>query len=244
MSGPDRPATRIPPREAPYATAADASTRPTAGDRPSAPSPARWLTLVLLLLLVVVATGALGLWAAREAVERGYAAELETIYPRVSLLPGEPDPIAPERRIHVFYVSRGRLLVPHVPRLERAVTGQERLARLSEELLNPPSRLMRSPLPPGTRLLGVYLYEGVVWVDLSREFLEPPARTPLGEKLAVYGLVNTYMLNDFTLEGVRILVEGEPVTTAWGWLDLSSPLGPDLSLVEGSAGLGGPIDRL
>ena len=39
-------------------------------------------------------------------------------------------------------------------------------------------------------------------------------------------------LDGFARQGVRFMIEGETVETAWGWLDLSSPLAPDLSLVR------------
>ena len=79
---------------------------------------------------------------------------------------------------------------------------------------------------------GVYLLDGIIYLDLSQTFTRPEEPTPLGERLAIYSLVNSFMLNLQSLRGVQILIEGQIAQSAWGWLDISTPLGPDLSLIR------------
>jgi hypothetical protein len=86
-------------------------------------------------------------------------------------------------------------------------------------------------LPGKTVIRAAYILDGIVWIDLSKDFQQPKNPSPLAERLTVYALVDTFLLNAPDLLGVRILVEGQPVSTAWGWLDLSAPLGINLSLI-------------
>lgn len=51
------------------------------------------------------------------------------------------------------------------------------------------------------------------------------------ELLTVYAVVNTLAVNFPAVKRVQILVEGRPATTLMGHVDLSRPLGPDLSLL-------------
>lgn len=86
-------------------------------------------------------------------------------------------------------------------------------------------------LPPGTRPLGVTVRDGVAVADFSREIIERHWGGTTGELLTVYGIVNTLT----QLPGIRqvqIVVEGRPVETLAGHVDLTQPLEADPSLVE------------
>jgi hypothetical protein len=92
-------------------------------------------------------------------------------------------------------------------------------------------------LPKGTSIRALYVVGNVLWLDMSPAFLKPDNPSPLMERLVVYSLVNSFLLNDPnpsqpTVVGVCFMVDGKPIDSAWGWLDLSSPLGADLSLIR------------
>ncbi|MCE5230346.1 GerMN domain-containing protein, partial [bacterium] len=107
-----------------------------------------------------------------------------------------------------------------------------RIHQIARELGNPPgSGLMETPLLGGAPR-GLYLLSGIVYIDLNREFLQAPNQSPAMERLAIYSIVNSFMLNLPSLKGVQIMIDGQVVRSAWGWMDISSPLGPDLSLVR------------
>jgi hypothetical protein len=189
---------------------------------------------LLLALLLIAALGAGGWWGVRTAQRRGWLQELERTYSEVSLLPGPlVRPARPEQEIQIYYAVNDRGLDYRSYRLRHeAANNAERVDLIRQALSNPndPDHF-RSPLPENTTIRAAYILDGIVWVDLSKEFQRPEHPSPLGERLTVYALVNTFLLNAPDLRGVRILVEGQPVTTAWGWLDLSGPLGVNLSLI-------------
>lgn len=87
-------------------------------------------------------------------------------------------------------------------------------------------------LPEGTALRQVYVLEdGTAWVDLSDD-----ARLGLGggsaaERLAVFAVVDSVVFNVPEITRVGILVEGRPVETLNGHLDLRRPLPLDRSLL-------------
>ena len=191
-----------------------------------------WGALMILIALIAAVCGLW--WALRAAVTRGVAEPVQQTFDQVSLLPSDRIQIAePDLEIKLFYVAQGRELEAQPFRLPKPGGTAERVHIIAQQLqAAPPSDSLASPLPKGTTIRAVYVLNGIVWLDLSKEFLTPAKPTALGERLAVYGLVNSFLLNDQTLRGVRILVDGRQISSAWGWLDLSNPLGPDLSLVR------------
>ena len=81
---------------------------------------------------------------------------------------------------------------------------------------------MSSLLPKGTRLLSWRLDKGVAYVDFSRELLEANVGST-GEALLLGQIVGT--LGEFPdVWKVRILVEGKPLESLAGHIDISGPL--------------------
>lgn len=190
---------------------------------------------VIFALAMILALIGAGVWAVNWMRTRAVAPHVkEAPSAEISLLPStsvQPNP--GEQQVQIFYLVGGQALAGEARRLPDSATGTRRLKMIAEELTRSPSSdIKQNPLPPGTIIRGTYLVDNVAVIDLSRDFLAVKDRSPMQEKLTVYALVNSFMLNDPGLQGVRILVEGKPVETAWGWLDLSSPLGPDLSLIK------------
>lgn len=98
-------------------------------------------------------------------------------------------------------------------------------------------------IPPGARPLLVRVDNGLAVADFSREIVERHWGGSSGELMTVYGIVNT--LADFPgVRQVRILVEGKPVETLAGHVDLSQPLTPDLSLVRPPDTRGAALGRV
>ncbi|HEX6971035.1 MAG TPA: GerMN domain-containing protein [Limnochordia bacterium] len=78
-------------------------------------------------------------------------------------------------------------------------------------------------LPPDQRLLDFSLQGSVAVVDLGGELRTAAAAGTTGEALAVFSIV--YTLTEWPqIRAVRILIDGEPVATLAGHLDLSMPL--------------------
>lgn len=66
---------------------------------------------------------------------------------------------------------------------------------------------MEATIPEGTKLNKVELKENILWVDLSKEFIESCEHGAEAESRVVYCIVNTMtQLNEIV--GVKITIEG------------------------------------
>lgn len=197
--------------------------------------PSRGLGFFLFGLLLSFAVIGAGAWALRAIVAGGYLDRLAYTFDEdVSLLPDAGfRPPSSEHTVRLFLTHDGRTLTAHTRRL-RAVVGDAEKARLilTELFSPPPSALFRPATPAGTSVRGYYQLGRTAYLDLSEEFLAPRAPTPQGERLAIYAVVNSLVLNVESIDSVQLLVGGETIETAWGWLDCSSPLGANLSVIE------------
>ena len=115
------------------------------------------------------------------------------------------------RRLRLYFSdSNGRYLLSeyHSLTLEEDASAERYVV---EELLRGPNNgELKSALPSGTRLLSCATADGICTVDLSSEFLDNRPSTALGERLAVYSLVDS-LTALAQVHSVRLLVEGEPV---------------------------------
>ena len=154
----------------------------------------------------------------------------ETVLPD----PTEQDDVArPLRQISLYYPSDVRDGLQHVRVGIYDTPAPEDVARqILASLLGrtPPEGCLRA-VPKGTRLRQVYLYRDVAWVNFSREFLHGVGGGSAAELSAIYAVVNSVALNLEGIERVGILIDGQPVRTLNGHLDLSRPLVPNSRLV-------------
>ncbi|MGO8670919.1 MAG: GerMN domain-containing protein [Capsulimonadaceae bacterium] len=80
-----------------------------------------------------------------------------------------------------------------------------------------------SPLPPGTRLLGLRVKAGLATIDFSREFQSNFRGGDLQEAQAINALRMT--LGQFSvIDRVQVLVQGEAIDSLGGHFDLSQPV--------------------
>lgn len=188
--------------------------------------------LLVFILTFVVGSIALISYGVNRMIGATIVQELHQNYRAISLLPSHKIQTPKgDMQLQIYYIARGRALAPEARRLRRATSENERLRLIAQELRQPPSdRMLENPLPSGTEIRGVYLMNNIAYIDLSSEFTKVERATPLKERLAIYALVNSLALNNPSIQGVQIMINGWPAATAWGWLDISSPLGPDLSL--------------
>ncbi|MBI1785247.1 GerMN domain-containing protein [Candidatus Sumerlaeota bacterium] len=175
-----------------------------------------------------------GFYALKVVTERGYLDQYAYVFQDVSLLPNKnirPSPM--EASIQIFESDDGVTLTPRLQRLRRNAMGHEKdLLVLAAMFSGERPAGFKSLLPEGTKSRGFYRLGRTAYLDLTENFLKPASPTPRGERLAVYSLVNSIILNNQDVDAVQLLVEGKPIEIAWGWLDCSSPLGPDLSLIR------------
>lgn len=127
------------------------------------------------------------------------------------------------RRLRLYFSDAdGRYLVTeyHSLTLEEDASAER---YVMEELLRGPNNgELKSAIPAGTALRSCATAGGVCTVDLTSEFYDGRPDTALGERLAIYSIVDS--LTALTeVSGVRILVEGEPVDT-YSFVSLAEPL--------------------
>jgi spore germination protein GerM len=196
------------------------------------PRQANALTVVGLAGLLATVALTAPRWA---ALLRSPAAAVEAEEPAAEETPGAAEDAAPlGRRISVrlyFEAPDREGLLPE----EREVAFSPDLARqlrtVVEELARGSTTGLLPTLPPGTRVLEVFVQaRGVACVDLSAEAASLPGGSR-AELLTVYSVVNTIVTNFPAVSRVQIVLDDKPVTSLGGHIDLSRPLPPDMTLV-------------
>lgn len=97
-------------------------------------------------------------------------------------------------------------------------------------LIDGPKTNLSTSIPPGTKLLNIYIKNGVGFVDFSKEFVSNHPGGSAGELMTLYSITNT--LTEYkTIKGVQILVEGQSGKTL-GNIVLDKPLKRNPSLIK------------
>ena len=100
-------------------------------------------------------------------------------------------------------------------------------------LINGPLGKLTPTIPDGTKLLGVKIKDGVVFLNFSKEISEKHPGGSSAEIQTVYSIVNTVTLNFPDIKKAQILIEGKKTKTLAGHIDISFPLGPDKGFIKG-----------
>jgi len=90
-----------------------------------------------------------------------------------------------------------------------------------------------STIPPGSRLLHIFVTDdGTAYLDFSSELssLHPGGVT--AERLTLYAIVNSLVLNLEQVERVQLLFEGQPASTLCGHLDIRQAKTANLLIVR------------
>lgn len=109
------------------------------------------------------------------------------------------------------------------------------LESILEELINGPVGDLAPVLPVTGMFNSVTLDGNQATVDFAQELLDalPPGSS--SELLAAYAVVNSLAFNYPQVQKVRFTVDGKPLETLRGHLDLRKPLVPDFTLEKGAA---------
>ncbi|MGB9856950.1 MAG: GerMN domain-containing protein [Dictyoglomaceae bacterium] len=136
-----------------------------------------------------------------------------------------------------FYDPKTLRLVPEERNFEfskwQSLFRREYIARevLLSLIEGPKDLKLRSPIPLGTKILGVSVKNNIAYVNFSDELKRNHPGGSLGEMLTVYSIVNT--LTELSwIKKVQILINGAIVESLAGHIDLSEPLERDLSLTK------------
>jgi spore germination protein GerM len=162
----------------------------------------------------------------------------------------EDAPSAPLTRLPVtlyFPSLHQDALIPEPSEIFNTASAGDRAKQIVSDLIEGPKDddMATRCLPTSTRLRQIYvLDDGTAWADFNSDL-----RFGLGggtdrELMAVYAIVDSIVLNIPEIDRVGLLIEGEPIRTLNGHLDLSRPLGPNIMLVEEPRGPGPDARRI
>ncbi len=143
-------------------------------------------------------------------------------------------PKQPGNKCCLFYTNDGRTLMPIAIEIPADLTSttEKATALIHAMIAGKGAGFMQSTLPKGTTLKSVYLNGKDMIVNLSSEFIDNMTPSIDAEILAVYGIVNTLMLNLDNISSVRLLVENEGIPVGRMDIDLSQPLIGNSALIE------------
>jgi spore germination protein GerM len=199
------------------------------------PRQANALTAVGLAGLLAVVTLTAPRWA---ALLRAPSASVETEEPpaeEATPAPVEGPGEGAGRRINVrlyFEAPDREGLLPEEREVAFSSDLAQQLRTVVEELARGSTTGLVATLPPGTRVLEVFVQaRGVAYVDLSSEAASGLPGGSKAELLTVYSVVNTIVTNFPAVSRVRLVVEDQPVASLGGHVDISRPLPPDMTLV-------------
>lgn len=139
--------------------------------------------------------------------------------------------------IEVYFPSALRSgLVGEFREIFNTATPGDRAKQIIGNLLEGPHtpEALRA-VPPGVRLRQAFvMHGGTVYLDFSSELAEGVNGGSMAEIMTVYSIIDSVALNIREIRRVQILVNGRPLETLNGHLDLRRPLPPDTSLILGS----------
>jgi spore germination protein GerM len=144
--------------------------------------------------------------------------------------PAKTEPAASAIVTLFFASADGQGLVREGREVEVEDAVEDRVESVVDELIRGPLGSHGATLPPNVRILGVKLKGNVAQIDFGHELKEAAPAGSAGEMTAVYSIVDTVTVNFPEIKAVQLLVEGAPVDSLGGHLDLKDPLPPDYSL--------------
>ena len=131
-----------------------------------------------------------------------------------------------------FASSDGQTLVAETRTINECQIDEDCLRDTILALISGPESGLVPILPASVMLRSVTVVDSLVNVDFSQELIAAHPGGTQSELLTVYGLADTLTVNFPHLRQVQVLVEGAPVPTLKGHVDLRQPINPDFSLVE------------
>lgn len=188
-----------------------------------------WLFILGVLLVVGAAAGGLYLTG---------KLRLNTTPPKTKpIVTVTPKAVVPQRNV-VIYLPKRDTKGFHLGRVTRATRQEGDVLDAALTCLlatNKESGMVAGLIPEGTKLLDPVRVNdrGVATVNFSGEFTDNFSGGSDQEALTVNAIVHTVVSNSSgKVQSVRILVEGKPVETLGGHLDLTEPIMADSTLLR------------
>jgi hypothetical protein len=136
--------------------------------------------------------------------------------------------------IHLYFVAAdGRQLVAETRMMMRPMNPVAFGRQIVFSLLEGPRTPARRSLPEETRLRAFYLGEdGTAYVDLDESVAQHHPGGVTLERLSIYSLVNSLVLNCDDIKMVRILIQGREAETLAGHIDIQRPFNANMLIIK------------
>ncbi|MEA3466336.1 MAG: GerMN domain-containing protein [Thermodesulfobacteriota bacterium] len=131
-----------------------------------------------------------------------------------------------------FGDTESSFLVQELRNIDECFSEDECVFALVRALIAGPVADTIPVLPEQALLLGVQIIEGTVRLNFNRAFISYHPGGSSSELLTIHALVNTLAANFPHIRELVLLVEGQPIETLCGHVDLRQPIGVDFSLVR------------
>ena len=185
---------------------------------------------IWLLLFIATALG----FAAALSLGKLFFPPSESVTPRTRVGDSITAGTTSSRKVHLYFADRkGRHLQAEERKIEAKDTDSAIRAIIGALLQGPDDSKLVSTIPTGSKLLHTFVTEdGTAYVDFNPELssLHPGGVT--AERLTLYSIVNSLVLNLETVERVQLLLEGKPASTLSGHLDILHPKTANLLIVR------------
>jgi sporulation and spore germination protein len=171
-------------------------------------------------------------WLLFAALPRWYGRDRAR--PAAVAAPAAAAPPGRKIKASLFYVADDGMRLTRVEReVAFAETPVEQARQIIEAQIAPVAEPLVSAVPPETRLRAIFISErGEAFVDVSRELVTGHSGGSNNELLTIYTLVDTLCANLPAIHSVQLLVEGKPVETLAGHVDLRRPLEPNMAWIQ------------
>jgi germination protein M len=142
----------------------------------------------------------------------------------------EPPSVLEEEQVVLYFADdNAQYLVPEYRNIQK--TEEMAKQAIIELIKGPTSSNLYPTVPSTTRVNGLYINDGIAYVDLSSEIIKNHSGGSTGELLTVYSIVLT--LTSFPdINKVQIIVDGNSGETLVGHVDTSIPLEGDDSWLK------------
>ena len=160
----------------------------------------------------------------------GYLKTAEAPQPLPSAL---ETPAVTSREVILYFASvDGQSLVAETRDIAECQQDEDCLRDTVRALIAGSQGEFAAILPAQVALNDVSVEGSLVNVDFSQELISAHPGGTQSELLTIYGLADTLAVNFPHLRQMRVLVDGAPIATLRGHVDLRQPINPDFSLVE------------
>ncbi len=127
-------------------------------------------------------------------------------------------------KIELFFPDEQEQYLIHEEREVEKEEKEENVARLiiDELFKGPTKKELHSAIPEVVKLREVYIYDGVLYIDLSAEVVKNHPGGSSSELATIFSIVNTLSFN-IPQYSVKILIEGKEAETLAGHISLQEP---------------------